>query len=393
MIITTLDAMMRRGLHDHLQGGFYRYTVDQEWQIPHFEKMLYDQALLLWNYSLAARQFERTDYRAVAQGIFRCLEETFAVDGLYASGHDADTEHEEGATYVWSLPELEEVLGDDELKLLRDHYEVSAGGNFEGRNHLIRRTPDFPGPPELRSVEETLLAARKKRPQPSRDGKLICSWNALAAVALFAAGRAGIRGATDRALEVTELLVERFTDGSSVSHSYTPGSDATGPAANHRFLSDHAALMLLLTFASGEAPEVQQRYRALLAELRNGIDAFRVNSVWIENLAEDFHPVPADPYDQPAPSGISLAQMALLRHALINHEEHGVLPFGDAQGEAFGNLVSLMSRGLFYVVESPEPYPPESLPVNSMSIYGEARTTCFRGICYLGPPKKEAADA
>ena len=106
----TLDAMRLRGLNDHLQGGIFRYCVDNEWTIPHFEKMLYDQAMVLWTYSLAYKVMGKDEYKTMAINILRCLDESFEESGLYISAHDADTEHEEGATYIWSYEELERSL-------------------------------------------------------------------------------------------------------------------------------------------------------------------------------------------------------------------------------------------------------------------------------------------
>ncbi|MFP4550670.1 MAG: thioredoxin domain-containing protein [Spirochaetales bacterium] len=403
----TLDAMMRRGLHDHLQGGFYRYTVDQEWEIPHFEKMLYDQAMVLWNYSLAARQFNRSEYRAVAHDVLRCLEQTFAIDGLYASGHDADTEHEEGATYLWSEDELQEVFTDDEFALFSANYAVSARGNFEGKNHLVRRADSpYPSSPQLREIEQRLLVERNRRPQPSRDAKIISGWNALAAAGLFAAGRfAAVEQASARAIEITDLLLDRFVRDGQVGHSYLPGGGGETAAAttpprsakpapvtpDNRFLADHAAMLYLLTVASEESPEHQERYAEAREELAAGLAAFYREGVWMENVTADFHPIPADPYDQPAPSGVALAQAALLRRAMQRQEEHGVLEFGDAQGEAFFNTAALASRGLSFAVETPKPYSWNQVPVNSVVFFGQGRTTCYRGVCYLGSPENVAA--
>jgi hypothetical protein len=400
IVTGTLDAMMRRGLHDHLQGGFYRYTVDQEWEIPHFEKMLYDQAMLLWNYSLASRQLDRPDYGEVARAVFRCLEETFRVDGLYASGHDADTEHEEGATYLWSQAELQQLLSQEEFALLSAHYEITANGNFEGRNHLVRWPgAPYPSPSALRSVEQKLLDHRRERPQPSRDAKVIAGWNALAAAGLFAAGRfAAIPEATARAVEITDLLLDRFVRGGHVGHSYLPAGEAAPTAgeaapgqARNRFLSDHAAVLYLVTVATEQGPEYQERYAQVREELAAGLSAFYHDGVWMENVTGDFHAIPADPYDQPAPSGVALAQAALVRRAMQRQEEHGTLAFGDPQGEAFLNTAALASRGLFFAVEAPEPYRWDEVPVNSVVFYGAGQTTCYRGVCYIGSPEKVAA--
>ena len=180
----TLDAMRLRGLHDHLQGGIFRYCVDSEWTIPHFEKMLYDQAMALWTYSLAYRVIGKDEYRKMATDIVRCLDESFEDNGFYISAHDADTEHEEGATYLWSFEQLENELDPEELSLFSESYYISREGNFEGSNHLLRIN-DVP----LKNIEDKLLAVRKKRKQPSRDDKILSGINALLAIALIQAGR------------------------------------------------------------------------------------------------------------------------------------------------------------------------------------------------------------
>ncbi|MBI5010744.1 MAG: thioredoxin domain-containing protein, partial [Bacteroidia bacterium] len=181
----SLEAMRLRGLNDHLQGGIFRYCVDPEWTIPHFEKMLYDQAMALWVYSLAYRVFGRVEYRSMAENIVRCLEESFSEDGFYISAHDADTDHQEGATYLWSYTELKECLTDDEFSELTKVYDISEEGNFEGRNHLVRKN-DI----RLNKLENRLLSVRNTRNQPSRDNKILIGINALTAISLLQAGRA-----------------------------------------------------------------------------------------------------------------------------------------------------------------------------------------------------------
>ncbi len=98
----TLQTMSRSGLHDHLQGGFYRYCTDRRWRVPHFEKMLYDQAMMLMNYALATHRFKLLEFKDVVAAIIKCLEETFEAGDLLAAAHDADTNHQEGLTYLWT---------------------------------------------------------------------------------------------------------------------------------------------------------------------------------------------------------------------------------------------------------------------------------------------------
>ena len=394
----TLDAMMTRGLHDHLQGGFFRYTVDREWTIPHFEKMLYDQALLLWNYSVASRLFGRSGYREAAAGVVRALEETFRIGEGYASAHDADTNHREGGTYIWKLEEIEEILDEDELDAFLRVFAVSRDGNFERRNHLVRILPpgvhdDDPsrvkrGPDRqlLDRAVERLLEARRRREQPERDDKIVAGWNALVGCALLAAHRfAGVDGALDRAVGLASFLTDRFVTDGPVAHSLL--GDAL---QEQEFLGDVSALLLFLTMLAEEGEAYDKPFRPARAHLRSRLATLEREGVWMESLASDFPAVPAEPFDQPIPSGIALAEYALLLDRMRGHLDYGPLEFADPHGQAFANLAALASRGYLYVVESPEPLRWADLPVHAVQVRGDARTSCYRGVCYLGPPPAEA---
>ncbi|MEK6867923.1 MAG: DUF255 domain-containing protein, partial [Nanoarchaeota archaeon] len=224
MLEKTLDVMATRGLHDHLQGGFYRYCVDSDWTIPHFEKMLYDQALLLWVYSAAYKVFAKEAYKMVAEKIMQCLEETYRNhenendnDELYYSGHDADTAHEEGATYIWSKKELQEILFPVEFSQFSDLYLILENGNFEEKNHFIKKKLEF-----FPEIEQKLLQHRKKRVQPFVDKKKITSWNAFTGIGLLMYWRAtGKKEIKEKAKQLyTSLLKKHFIAG-KLSHCVT----------------------------------------------------------------------------------------------------------------------------------------------------------------------------
>jgi len=202
MVTHTLDCMAQRGLYDHLGGGFFRYSVDRHWSIPHFEKMLYDNAQLLGVYADAYAATGTRSYADVASAtadwVIRDMQDQ---RGGFYSTLDADSEHEEGKFYVWTPGELDAVLAPDESALAKRVYGLTRPANFEGRHwHLFRaQTPQAAGA-ELgldaaRSVEllETarakLLAARERRVWPGRDEKLLVSWNGLVIAGLARAAR------------------------------------------------------------------------------------------------------------------------------------------------------------------------------------------------------------
>ena len=202
MVTTTLDHMAAGGLFDHLGGGFHRYSVDARWLVPHFEKMLYDNAMLAACYLEAWQATGNEEYAAVVRQTFDYLlrDMTDPLGGFYSS-EDADSEGEEGKFYLWTPGEIEAVLGHDAAAEFCRAYDVTVAGNFEGRNILNRgsaavpaalrgQAARAPGDAHMAAARQKLLAARAKRVRPGRDDKVLVSWNSLAIDALARAGAA-----------------------------------------------------------------------------------------------------------------------------------------------------------------------------------------------------------
>ncbi len=187
----TLDAMSRRGLYDHLAGGFARYSVDAQWHVPHFEKMLSDQALLALAYLRADRAAGgATSWRAVALDTLRFVLDELQVGDGYASSLDADSGGVEGAHATWTVDEVRDVLVaaglDDDIDAALTRWRIVSPGEFDGRS--IPRLADgepFTTPAHLAPAAAALLAARRTRPQPTRDDKVVLEWNAMLAAALL----------------------------------------------------------------------------------------------------------------------------------------------------------------------------------------------------------------
>ncbi len=380
----TFDAITYRGLHDHVGGGFFRYCVDPGWQIPHFEKMLYDQAMSLWSLSLAARFFDEPFYRRAALRTFGCLERDFRSGDLYVSSHDADTDHTEGATYLWDREELEKLVPPDLWEDFERTFVVTDSGNFEGKNHLVMRDPEALAakglqPDDLDAVMAKLLEERMRRPQPGVDRKLITSWNALAGIALLQLKRhLGVEKAGVRAEEVFSALVaEHLTDG-SLAHS-----SLEGQLQEDQFLSDYAALFLFATYLR-EDREVDP---GVMAALLKGTLAFRKAEAWFEAENADFQPIPASGYDMPYPSSVSLAEVALLRYRIQEGDLYDELGASGAIQNAFLDIGALMAGGYFIEVESPAPLEWKNLPIHAMQKRGPGKSYCHRGVCYMGLPR------
>ncbi len=378
----TLDAMARGGLHDHPGGGFFRYCTDTNWTIPHFEKMLYDQALLLWNYSAAFHVLKEERYRRVAYGILSCLERSFSVGNLFISAHDADTNHEEGATYIWAESELQEALSAPQLELARALFDLKAGGNFEGRHHLVLQR--FPTPDEEKQYTEltqALLQSRQARPQPFADTKIVTSWNALAGCGLVAAYRYGV---DDTALDRADALHDAL-----IAAHYTKGqllhSSLNGHAAEHEFLDDYAAFAVFTSLLEEHHPG---RHRALLRELRTRIEAFRSDQGWIGSRNRDFMPVPENDYDTPVPAPASLAELALSRLEFQLDPDYGEqqterskTSYSRPLTADFRNIVAMGDAGLRHEYKLTEPADFSRLPVYSIYKTATHNEHCFRGAC------------
>jgi len=364
----TLDNMSLRGLNDHLQGGIFRYCIDREWTIPHFEKMLYDQAMALWCFSLAFRVIGKESYKSVAEKILKCLEECFNNEGLYITAHDADSEHEEGMTYLWSYEELKNDLTPNEFEKLSQTYFINASGNFNGRIHLIRQN-EYP----LNEIEDKLLKIRKTRKQPSRDNKILCGMNALLAISMIQAARfLGRKDLEMNASGIVINLLNKFWDGKTLKHSLFKGS-----IQELSFLFDAAAVLTAITMLF----ENDDSWGKLMSDMSAYLESFKEGTLWKESSASDFKTVYASWSDQPVPSSVSLAEMGLTRVALLTGKDVSFKNFREPFTSDFYNISAMMNNGMFHIIESARELSWNDLPVNSIKMYGPHETDCFMGAC------------
>ena len=362
----TLDSMALRGLHDHLQGGFFRYCVDREWTIPHFEKMLYDQAMLLWVYSVAYKVFGKEEYKRVAEKIISCLQETFEEKGLFYSGHDADTDHEEGKTYTWTYDELQKTLTKEEFSQFTAVFDINKKGNFEGKNHLIKKKMTF-----LEKIEKKLLQARRKRKQPFVDNKFVTGWNALTGIGLLMAYRhIGNTKALEKAKQLFKKVIDKHYVAGKVYHS-----SIGNKLQKQEFLEDYASLLLFATYLYEETG----RHKDMITQLRDKLKGF-YKDVWYETMKNDFI-VPAQLFDHPTPSSVSLAEYALLRTKILLAEEFMPLKYKAPLQYDFFNLYVFVSNGNFHIIDSPEKIRWDTLPLNCIQRRSKTITDCFSRSC------------
>ncbi len=322
MSLHTLRAMAQGGIHDQLGGGFARYAVDATWTVPHFEKMLYDNALLARAYLHGYLLSGDPALRAVCEDTLDwALREMRAPDGGFHAALDADSEGEEGRFYVWTLDELRAVLGDGpEAREVIEHLGATATGNFEGSRNVLLAVGEPPAGFEV--ARAALLAARERRVRPGLDDKRICSWNALMVAALADAGAALDRpDYLEAAVATAEFLLGPLRAGPGrLLRTYNRGQ-----ARLDGVLEDHAyALEALLTLYEASFDE---RWFLAARELADAIlerfaDAERGGFFSTASDGEALIVRRKELDDSPIPSGQSSAALGLLRLAALTGERH-----------------------------------------------------------------------
>ena len=339
MARSTLEAMARGGIHDQLAGGFARYSVDARWVVPHFEKMLYDNALLLRAYLHLWRATGAQWARRVADATAAFLVRDLGTpEGGFASALDADTEGVEGLTYVWTPTELVEVLGEDDGRWAAAVFEVTDAGTFEHGTSTLQLLRDVDDPTRLAAVRERLTAARAQRPQPARDDKVVTAWNGLAIAALAEHGvLTGSPSSVEAARRAAELLADvHWVDG-RLRRASRDGV-AGAPAGVLEDYGDAAEGLLALHQATGEG-----RWLELAGDLLDVVAEQFVDADGWHDTAADAEALvhrPFDPADGPTPSGIAaVAGAAVSYAALAGASRHREL--GEA---AVGQLAKLADR-------------------------------------------------
>jgi uncharacterized protein YyaL (SSP411 family) len=339
MLQTSLDAMASGGIYDHLGGGFARYSVDDAWLAPHFEKMLYDNALLTRTYLHAWQLTGEPRYRQVLdETIGYVLRDLRHPDGGFYSAEDADSEGEEGRFYLWTLDELREVLGDD-ARAAAAWWDVTETGNFEGRSILnrIRARGDLMRPPEIESARERLFAARAERVRPGLDDKVLTEWNALMLSSLAeAAAAAGEAVWLDAAVANGDFLLTRLRrdDG-----RWLRSWQADGTPRILAYAADHAALVdafTRLAEATGQARWITEARATADSMLDLFWDDERGGLFTTGSDAERLITRDKDLQDNATPSANSLAAVALLRL--------GALTGDDRYRDRAERILSLLGR-------------------------------------------------
>ncbi|MFE7275413.1 thioredoxin domain-containing protein [Streptomyces sp. NPDC057623] len=353
----TCERMARGGIYDQLGGGFARYSVDRDWVVPHFEKMLYDNALLcrvyahLWRATArggAADEHSELARRVALETADFMVRELRTTEGGFASALDADSDdgtgrHVEGAYYAWTPEQLREALGDEDAELAARHFGVTEEGTFEHGSSVLQ-LPQQDGlfdAEKIASIHERLLRQRGTRPAPGRDDKIVAAWNGLAIAALAETGAYFDRpDLVEAALGAGDLLVRLHLD----DHARLARTSKDGKAGvNAGVLEDYGDVaegFLALASVTGEGVWLEFAGFLLDHVLARFVDA---ESGALYDTAADAEQLirrPQDPTDNAAPSGWSAAAGALLSYAA----QTGAEPHRAAAVKALGVVKALGPR-------------------------------------------------
>jgi uncharacterized protein YyaL (SSP411 family) len=336
----TLRAMARGGMYDQLAGGFARYSVDRDWVVPHFEKMLYDNAQLLGVYARWWRQSgDPLGERIARETAEFLLAELRTDEGGFASALDADTEGVEGRFYVWTPDQLTEVLGADDGAWAAALLEVTEAGTFEEGASTLQLRDDPDDLERWRSVRERLLRARATRVRPARDDKVVAAWNGLAVASLAEAGALLDEPRyVDAAVDAARLLVDRHLEGRRLLRVSRHG--VVGRHAG--VLEDYGCVahgLLALLSATGDAAWLATA--GLLVD--EALALFAAGDGGFHDTAADAEPLvtrPRDPSDNASPSGQSALVHALLSYSAVT----GSGRHRDAAEAALRNVRTLAER-------------------------------------------------
>jgi uncharacterized protein YyaL (SSP411 family) len=319
-VARTCTAMARGGIYDQLAGGFARYSVDADWIVPHFEKMLYDNALLLRVYAHWARRTGNPLARRIAAETAAFIINDLGADQMFTSSLDADAAGSEGSTYVWTPEQLIDALGQTDGRWAAEIFGVTERGTFEHGASVLQlpatSDPIAAEASRFERVRSTLLSARSARPQPPRDDKVVTAWNGLAITALAEAGVAlGDRGLLDAAVRCASAVVDlHLVDG-----RLRRASLGTRVGDSVAILEDHAMLatgLLALYQLDGDESWLTHATGLIDLALSYFADPDRPGR-WFDTAAdaEALMVRPADPVDGATPSGAASIAEALLTAA------------------------------------------------------------------------------
>ncbi|MGI6712122.1 MAG: thioredoxin domain-containing protein [Bacillota bacterium] len=324
MVEKTLDSMYRGGIYDHIGFGFSRYATDPKWLVPHFEKMLYDNALLALTYLEAFQATQKQFYAQAAKEILHyILRDMTSPYGPFFSAEDADSEGEEGKFYLWTPEEVKEILGNTRGENFCQYYDISLSGNFEGKSipNLIQQKINLKDKDLFTPDREKLFQAREKRIHPFKDNKILTSWNGLMIAALaFAAHVFDDSSYCQAAEKATDFIFNQLSreDGRLIARY------RDGEAAHLAYVDDYAFMtwgLIELYQATFKAEHLKKALYLAEELVRLFWDTEQGGCFFYGNDGEQLIYRPKEIYDGAIPSGNSVTALNFLRLARMtgNH--------------------------------------------------------------------------
>lgn len=352
MVEKTLDSMYRGGIYDHIGFGFSRYSTDRKWLVPHFEKMLYDNALLAIAYLEAFQATKKQQYADVAHQIFTyVLRDMTSPEGGFYSAEDADSEGVEGKFYLWSVDEVKQILGDKDAEKFCQYYDISEKGNFEDLNipNLIKATVPEEEKQFVEACRQKLFDVREKRVHPYKDDKILTAWNGLMISAMAMGGRIlneqKYISAAENAVEfiMTRLvrndgrLMARYRDGESAFPAY---------------IDDYAFFIwgLIELYETTYKPDyLMHALRFNNYMLQFFSDEENGGLFLYGSDSEQLITRPKEVYDGATPSGNSVATLNFLRLARLTGQSE-LEDLAHQQFKTFGGSMERMPKGYTFMV-------------------------------------------
>lgn len=358
MAFETLDKMALSGLFDPVEGGFFRYCTDPQWKIPHFEKMMYDQAMHISNYALAYIISGKNKYLKILEKTLEYIETQKSPEGLYYTALDADTDGIEGAFYLWNKDEISDII-DDNFTLIE----------YEKKFHLIKNTFK-----DTEDIENKLLEIRNKRKPPFMDKKILILNNCLLAIGFYYSGIAlKNKDYIQKGFHIYKTLKKIWEKEKSL-----PNLIFEEELRFHELLGNYAVFLILSTFFEED--------KNIIRKLKERVLEFYKDNNWFTSLNSELGNIPANSFDHPVPSELSLAKMGIIRADLIleeiNEKDDYLMPYTSD----YYNLAVFIKEN-FIILHTREIL--NDLPIDIIQIRSNHYQLCHKGRCIRFDSKAE----
>jgi uncharacterized protein YyaL (SSP411 family) len=351
--------MARGGLYDQIGGGFHRYCVDRDWTVPHFEKMLYDNAQLIGTYAEAWSRYRDPLYLAVVEETIEWLNREMLMEsGLFATSLDADTNHHEGTTYIWKPIEIVEALG-EQAREFAQAYGITDQGNFEGAN-IPKLRGNIKEREKFKLARQKLLKIRERRPQPLRDDKILLGWNALVIKNLAKAGwifgrKDWVKQAATAENSLWKNMAKETVDEINLFTTwYKDKASGEGIMTNYASLAE--AELMLGAYADWALGAQHTDYIGRAKKIMQTVevkfrDPHAVGYFMVSENREDLSVRQKDWFDNAVPAGNSMLLQAYAQLEILFEETMHSNHFSDLS-KAYGGLVKNVPHGVAHALDA-----------------------------------------